>query len=139
MKTILMIFLTAFIYLPSLAGSVKVVIKAPNGEAIEGASVELIDVKTGNTVAAASTAADGTCEFNIPVMGKEYKLRISYIGYKTTETAIFVPTAGSATFTITLSEDTTENTDLVANFPGTNSIHIPAKRTDTPSFLLKAC
>ena len=41
--------LIVFIHLTNLAGSVKAVIKAPNEEAIEGAPVELIDVKTGKT------------------------------------------------------------------------------------------
>lgn len=120
MASILLVFFCSTITASAQTTTVKGTIKDANGQALQGASIQLQGSKTG-------TIADDSGNFSLNVSPGTYTLIVSFAGYITERTEISVNTTGIADLNIML-----KDAGDLSNITVVGSRNLSRTRVETP-------
>src|SRR5688500_13548450 len=118
--SLLLVFFFNAIIASAQTTTVKGTIKDANGQALQGASIQLQGTKTG-------TIADDNGNFSLNVAPGNYTLIVSFAGYVTERTEILVNTTGIADLNIML-----KNAADLSNITVVGSRNLSRTRVETP-------
>ena len=110
---ILIIFLSAIGYSQVTSSAMSGTVKSSAGEVLPGASIEVVHKPTG-TKYASTTGANGEYAIQGIRPGGPYTLKVTYVGYKTTEiTEINAPLGNSITVNISVEVEANALSEVV--------------------------